>query len=234
VVAAGVCLAAACLFFPAILTSRYHAQLITCQRHLGELGQALALYSQRDPRGLIPVVPPTGNAAFAGVWVPKLREMGLIGDPRLVRCPASGQQPLVLQIPTLSEVYRAQGPQLRRIHRTTGGDYAFRIGWVKDGRLQGIVYHGQQNSPLLADNPLDPTLGSAISSHGRGQNVLFEDCHVAFLAGRHRPGVERDDLYLSDRGLPEAGVHEDDCVLLPGPVSPLPRIWPAHITSPGR
>jgi hypothetical protein len=234
VVAAGVCLAAACLFFPAIVASRYHSQLNVCKHNLGRLGQAVAMYSQGEPRGLIPVVPASGNAAFAGVYAPKLLEAGLISDDTWVRCPARGRSTLVVRIPTLNEIYQARGPELRRFHRVTGGDYAYRIGWVKNGRLQGIRYGGQENSPLLADNPLDQAPDSCISSHGRGQNVLFEDCHVSFLVTRHRPGTERDDLFLNDRWLPQAGEHQDDCVLLPSPVSPLPRIWSAHMTSPGR
>ena len=234
VVAAGVCLAAACLFFPAIVASRYHSQLTVCANNLGELGQALAMYSQHDPRGLIPVVPASGNAAFAGVWVPKLLEKGLIDNELLVRCPARGEKTLVVQIPTLNEIYKAQGPQLRRMHRVTGGDYAYRFGWMKDGRLQGIRYQGQTNSPLLADNPLDQALESCISSHGRGQNVLFEDGHVAFLTTRHRPGVERDDMFVNDLGLLEPGLHQNDCVLAPSPVSPVPVSWQADIASPDR
>ena len=46
-----------------------------------------------------------------------------------------------------------------------------------------------------------------------GQNVLFEDGHVAFL----RETKERTlgDLYfLSDRGLVEPGLHSNDAVIM--------------------
>ena len=51
VVMAGICLAGAMLFFPAISQSRYAARLQSCQNNLRELGFALVDFSQKQGRG---------------------------------------------------------------------------------------------------------------------------------------------------------------------------------------
>ena len=61
IVAAGVCLAAACMFFPAIVASRHHSQRTLCQRNLQQAGVALDTYSQL--KGWFPTVPAKGNAS---------------------------------------------------------------------------------------------------------------------------------------------------------------------------
>lgn len=220
VVAAGVCLAASCLFFPALINSRYHSQLAGCQRNLQGLGQSLISYSDLTD-GYFPAIPPSGNLSFAGVFAPKLAAKGLAPDRRVFLCPAK-ESTVVLRIPPLSEIAGAQGPQLVAFHRTMGGDYAYPLGFVHRGHLYGIRNQSRKNVPLLADAPIENLRNVSIGSHGRGQNVLFEDGRVAFLAQRQRPGAPQDDIFFNALGLAKAGVDRDDLVLGASYVSPLP------------
>lgn len=221
VVAAGVCLAAACLFFPAIVNSRYHSQLASCQNNQRELGTALINYSDVT-NGFFPTIPAKGKFSVAGIYAPKLADKGLIQDARRFLCPAKGST-VVLKIPPLTDIAQARGPRLVKLQRQMGGDYAYTLGFVEKGRLQGIRNNSRSNTPLLADAPLENTRNIAIGTHGRGQNVLFEDGHVEFLATRFRPGVERqDDLFFNDDGFVHAGLHASDAVLAPSEASPMP------------
>jgi hypothetical protein len=221
VVAAGVCLAAACLFFPAIANSRYHSQLAICQNKMREIGIGLTDYSRSDERGMFPVVPTEGKLAVAGFYAPTLVENGFVNDSDLFYCPAKSQT-VVLRIPHRKDVLSAEGSQLVSFHRSMGGDYAYTLGFVQDGKLHGIRNRNRTHYPVLSDEPREELTNSVISSHGRGQNVLFEDGHVAFLSTRNRPGVADDDMFRNYRGFQRAGIHSDDAVLAPSAVTPTP------------
>jgi hypothetical protein len=220
VVAAGVCLAAACLFFPAVANSRWHAQMAGCQNNLRELGTSLAQYSN-TAGGYFPVIPLNGNLSFSGIYAAKLAARGLMPDQRVILCPGKGSTYL-LKIPPLQDIAAAQGPQLVRLHRTTGGDYAYALGYVQRGHLYGNRNQGRWNVAILSDAPLEKLRNTAIGTHGRGQNVLFEDGHVRFMTKRTRPGVPSDDMFVNDQMLVRAGLHPEDNVLAPSYVSPLP------------
>jgi hypothetical protein len=220
VVAAGICLAAACLFFPALANSRWHTQLAGCQDNMRQLGAALGDYSMTSG-GYFPVIPPRGSLSYSGVYAAKLNAKGLVPDPRVLLCPAKGST-LLVRIPPLQDIAAAQGPPLVVLHRTTGGDYAYTLGYFQRGHLYGIRNQGRWNYAILSDAPLENLRNASIGTHGRGQNVLFEDGHVRFLATRKRPGRRTDDLFFNDRGYIRAGLHAEDSVLAPSPISPLP------------
>jgi hypothetical protein len=216
VVAAGICVAAACLFFPAILNSRYNARLAQCQNNLRQLGVALQQYSDQN-NGYFPTVPATGNLAFAGAYASLLRDKDLLGEDyaQLLSCPSRGGT-IVIRIPRSADVNAAQGAMLVTLQKTIGGDYAYPLGYVQNGKLHGIRRtRNQQRAQyvILADAPLGDVHRNFRAVHDGGQNVLFEDGHAAFLATRFRPGVSHDDYFVNDLGYVEAGVHAQDNVL---------------------
>jgi hypothetical protein len=141
VVAAGVCLAVSCLFFPAISNSRHNMQLAHCTNNMRQLGSSLDDFS-RTAGGYFPVIPPAGNLSFSGVYAAKLAAKGLVSDSRVFLCPAKGNT-VVLKIPPLQDIAAAQGPRLVTWHRTMGGDYAYTLGFVRQGQLYGIRNRGQ-------------------------------------------------------------------------------------------
>ena len=143
VVAAGICLAAACLFFPALLNSRYNARLVHCQNNMRILGQALNQYSENN-NGYFPVVPAKGKLAVAGAYAALLREQGLIDEDssRIFNCPARGKV-VNIRIPLCKEVDAASGQRLVVLQKTMGGDYAYPLGYVENGKLKGIRNQGR-------------------------------------------------------------------------------------------
>jgi hypothetical protein len=55
---------------------------------------------------------------------------------------------------------------------------------------------------------------------GRGQNVLFEDGHVAFLTSS-QPCDSADDIFANDHHLVAAGDHQNDSVIAPSGTAPM-------------
>lgn len=228
---AGVCAAAALLFFPAISSSRFNSQLAFCQNNLRQLGHALSSYSRQNG-GHFPEVPIKGNLAVAGIYAPLLAEKQLLSDHRLVVCPASdlagGEKPFAL--PSLSELNLLSGSALADMQRRMGGSYGYHLGHFAEGRHCAPRDRGRANFALMADMP-DSHRGNSVSANhgGRGQNVLFEDGHVAYLTECIHSGC-RDDIFLNDRGMVEAGIHEDDAVVAGSAVQPvrfaLPTVAP--------
>jgi len=231
VVAAGVCLAAACLFFPAVVNSRYTAQMIGCQNNQRELAQSLIDYSMQN-NGYFPQIPADGNTAAAGLYAVALAEKGMMPDERQLLCPAKGNQAIVVRIPRMKDLLDARGPQLVSFHRTMGGDYAYNLGYLNNGRLQGVRNQGRSHMALLADAPIDNLRNVSLTNHLSGQNVVFEDGHVKFLTSRQRPGTRQDDLFLNAKGQEGAGLHAEDVVLGGSAISPLPVALPESMIVP--
>ena len=227
VTAAGFILAAVLLLFPAIQNSREQARLLACQDNLRELGGALGQYSQRNG-GFFPRVPAQGNLAAAGIYAPTLLKEGFLSDPRHVVCPAS---PLAdnrqFRVPSFAEIQSTGIPKQRQVllRRNMGGSYGYNLGYVKDGKLQGTKNLGRTHFAVMADAPHSGPDGPRSLNHGgKGQNVLFEDGHVAFRTTSKVKGETVDDIYLNDDGQIAAGKHENDAVLGASTARPVIRL----------
>lgn len=221
VVAAGICFAAACLFFPAILNSRYNSQLAHCQNNMRKLGQSLISYSE-DNGGYFPVIPDRGKLAVAGAYAAMLRDKGLVDDDQadILQCPSRDRQTLIVRIPRPQDVNAAKGPQLIALQQAMGGDYAYPLGYLENGKLRGIRNQNRTGYVILADSP-NGLEGKHTGTHGKGQNVLFEHGNVAFYASRTRLSNRNDDIFENDRGEVQAGMHSEDVVLAPSSTPPV-------------
>ncbi|MEX0818966.1 MAG: hypothetical protein WD070_05215, partial [Pirellulaceae bacterium] len=155
VVMAGICLAGAMLFFPAISQSRYAARLQACQNNLRELGFALVDYSEKAGQGRFPEVPSEGNRAAAGVYAPVLLSKGYLTDERKVICPSSmlAQRAADWKLPSLDEVDQASGRALLMIQQRMGGSYGYNLGVVVNGRHRAPRNRGRASFALMADAP---------------------------------------------------------------------------------
>ena len=61
-----------------------------------------------------------------------------------------------------------------------GGSYGYCIGYVDQGVYQPTRNLGRPGFAIMADAPCEDRPGRQSDNHGgRGQNVLFEDGHVA-------------------------------------------------------
>ena len=130
-------------------------------------------------------------------------------------------------IPTRERLEAASAEQLIELQRLMAGSYAYRIGYFR-GR-DFIPFGGKESvqrrgcrSAILADTPSLTSVSEVVSRHhGKcGQNVLFEDGHVAFISGCWAPD-DLDHLYLNDDNQLAAGSNASDIVLVPSDVTPL-------------
>ncbi len=224
IVTAGVFLATAMLFFPAILNSRYQAQRTICENNLCQLGVALLDYNQRNTH--LPHVAEEGKLAFAGVYTTKLKDAELLPKREIVLCPGDPQleQHLDLHIATEEELLRASGLKLREMQDTNGGSFGYALGYVDaNGRYRPVRAQGRNNVYLVADHPNPQSTGNIQWNHiGQGQNLLSEGGHVRFT-------VNCDDgLFVSDRQRVEAGRHEQDTVIAGSSANPNVSIMSAY------
>ena len=227
-VAAGILVAATMVFFPAVNHSRYMARLTACSNNLRELGLALGQYSSLHQEKF-PEVPTAGPLATAGVYAPRLHEVGLLSNPRTVLCPASdmAEKANDFHIPTIAELNAAQGEELAKLQSTMGGSYGYNLGYLSNRGYEPTRNLHRTKFALMADAPRTDAAGRPVGPHGAaGENVLFEDGHVRYLTTSNARGHE-DNIYLNDHGHIAPGVHRDDAVIAPSWAKPFAGAAPS-------
>jgi len=220
-VTVGVLLAASLLIIPAIQSSRFNARLVACQDNLRELGRALTQYSDRHD-GYFPAVPAEGKLSAAGIYAAMLKDSGLLPEVSRIFCPGS---PMAGRphdaVPSVAELQTASGERLVVMRSTMGGSYGYSFGYLQDGVYRFTKNLGREHFALMADVPLiDRSPVQSLNHAGKGQNVLFEDGHVQFVA-RSRLFDEADDFFANDNGVVSAGMHVNDSVIAPSSAAPL-------------
>jgi len=210
--AVGVFLAAALLSVPAIQTSRSSARLAGCQDNLRHLGTAMTEYSEKN-QGYFPIVPAEGKLAAAGIYAPVLLRDGFLSQPSRLICPDSplaGQKDL--SIPSLDELHNAVGDKLVDLQHRMGGSYGYCLGHLRDGTYRATKNLRREQFALMSDAPGTEPPFQTDNHGGRGQNVLFEDGRVRFLASP-KPRGFADDFFCNALGEVAAGLHPDDSVI---------------------
>jgi hypothetical protein len=221
VVAACVLAAVGLGILPAVQNSRFQARLASCQDNLRQLGFSLSAYSMTN-QGYFPRVPAQGKLAAGGVYAPTLQNGGFLTDGRRVICPDSA---LVAErdfrIPSLDEIRAAGAGDLTRLRSEMGGSYGYCIGYLDNGVFQATRNFSRPRFALMADAPTpDLPNHQSLNHGGLGQNVLFEDGHVAFLTSS-KPCDLGDDIFANDAQVVAVGLHRDDSVIVGSGTPPL-------------
>jgi hypothetical protein len=229
VVAAGISVAAAMMFFPAVANSRYQSRLAGCQNNLRMFGAALPLFAENGS-GKLPYIPPHGKTGVAGFYAPQLMDAGYVKQHKLFVCPSS---PLATKsasffVPDIDTIQRARGAKLVALQRRMGGSYCYGLGHFEQGQHRPTRARSRSRFAVMSDHVFLPGSNQQVPVHGmQGLNILFEDGHVRFILIRNvQPNNEQSldwsQLFVSDRGIVEAGLHADDAVLAPSWVRPIP------------
>lgn len=224
-VAAGIFLAAALLFFPAIATSHRQAQVAACQNNLRQLGVALQHFCSNNDDCCYPKIDSEGpQLTAAGLYGPLLVAGSGLNDTNMFMCPADSNLPGDWRMPSLPELRNAKGPALAMMKNNAGGSYAYPLGYIDGGKYRTHQHSKRQHFAILSDAP-NPNMPGRQSSHhgGCGQNVLFDDFHIQYVVGcKIKPCG--DDLFVNHQGEVAAGLDADDTVL--GSSSATPFIQP--------
>ena len=215
------------LVLPAVQASRAASHRAQCAKNLGDLGQSLMLYAE-DHGGALPRIDPGMNAGMFTVSLAdgRYREQPDL-EQNLLLCPSSELATQVamdrakVRVPTTVELRTASPLLLEKLRRWMAGSYAYRLGYFKDGRYFYPKWSGSSREAVLADAPTRDENGGVVSrNHGAcGQNVLYQDGSVAFLATCWSL-CEEDHLYLNDAGEVAAGRGPRDVVLAPSEATP--------------
>jgi hypothetical protein len=195
-----------------ILSSRTQSLRLGCQNNMQLTYAGLANYASMNGNRL-PIAQERGRMAFAGMYGPTLRKAGHLKSDRTLICPESElARDLEVHLPTLDELEQAPAEELPQLQRRAGGTYAFKIGYLENGKYQVVKLQHRLNAPLMSD-PVAHDKGPGNNHGQRGQNVLFEDGCVRFLTECQHEGC-RDHYYINDAGEEAAGLHAEDTVLL--------------------
>jgi len=224
--AAGVaCLAIlSSILFPALSYTRYHGRVAACKNNLQQLAGAFLQYSDIHDGSFIEV-PHSGSLAASGCFGPILKDAGLITNDAVLNCAgfaATNRTTKPMHIPTVATLQRASGDELLSLQRSMGGHYGYTMGYTTKSGYVPPRNLGRTNVVLVADMPSQNLPGRRSANHsGRGQNGLFEDGHVQFIAG---DSIGEDAIFLNDYNLVAPGCRAGDNVIAPSHLSPnLPR-----------
>jgi hypothetical protein len=213
-IAAGIFLAAATLFFPALNQSRFAARVTQCQNNLRQIGRGMTEYSNMH-NGCYPNVPVTGKLAVVGIYGPRLVELRFITDPNVLVCPDSAlAEQRNYNVPTPQQLNMAEGQELVILQRLSGGSYGYTLGYVSNGRYQPTRNLNRPKFALMADAPSNLEPYNTENHGAHGQNVLFEDEHVTYLTTCKAHGCT-DHIFLNDDGERAPGNHQHDAVIGP-------------------
>ncbi|MEM9353166.1 MAG: hypothetical protein AAGA92_09140 [Planctomycetota bacterium] len=227
----GIAASVVLLVAPAVQHSRDEARRAQCQDNLREVTHHLLTYL--DDHQSLPHIEQHENAGSFALELarnnPHLRELL---KTRLV-CPSSeladqvAAGAVVMRLPTDAQLAAAPVEEVDLLRRFMSGSYAYRIGYVKDGKYRRIDFRKCGRTPILADAPtMTPHGFHSLRHDACGFNMAMLDGSVQFRDRCAAPGSD-SHIFLNTDGDHRAGLAEDDIVLARSEVEPLPRVTPA-------
>lgn len=211
--AAGIVVAAFSVVVPALIQSKANAQRNSCQYNMQQAYAAITGYSG-DHGGQLPGAQPSpGFEGKPGIYGPLISQ-AYLSDHRSLVCPGSDLEVEDFAIPSLDQLRRAKGIELKKMTRHMGGTYAFAVGyWDERGTYHKLSLRNGEHYPIMAD--LSGEKGKQIGHHGGcGSNVLMSDGVTKYLV-TCRMATTGDNIYLNDDGEQDAGKRARDIVVLP-------------------
>jgi hypothetical protein len=203
---------------PLLVRQWFGYRRTACADNLRRFWVSLVAYSDRND-GAFPRVEREGPHAVAGIFVPLLRDEGVLGEVS-VGCPAQGPKaPPHHSVRDLEELFGAHPDDFQRAAHGLAGDYAYSLGYWEDGSHRHLRL-GDDEFPILADRS-DAKHGNSPNHGGAGQNVLYVGGRVAWCV-TPTVGVGGDHIYLNRDKPPKvaAGLGRSDTVLAPGGARP--------------
>ncbi|MFO0939541.1 MAG: hypothetical protein U0930_02120 [Pirellulales bacterium] len=221
------------LTIPAMVRARYESRRAQCAYNLRETGSLMFDFAMRQPDRRYPFVAKNGPEAFAGVYVVRLMENGLLPPTRTLRCASMVgmervHQPAVMSsviaVPSLEQLHQASQQQLECWQCSLGGDYAYNLGVFEDDELVAPKNVGSSHFAILADAPwFEDDVDQLLAHDGKGINILYDDGQVRFVRSdwiTSRDPVA-DHPFRNLRGDREAGIGISDASLAPSQFPPI-------------
>ncbi len=221
IVAASILIIISGFLAPWLHQARAKAEKLACASNLREFHNSFQQFASLKPDGKYPFVEPSGANSFAGVYVPTLRQHGLLGDYHSVACPTNARKiPTETNLDQLASMYQNKSNLgYQRLVKEAGGDYAYNLGYNNQGKLEGLSNKSDSNSPILADKMHPANFDVSFNHGGSGHNILFVGGHIRWVPSR-KIGNRGDDIFLNEDHKIRAGKHLQDHVLAPSHASP--------------
>lgn len=199
------------LFFPALARQWQAYQRLSCANTLRQIHAGLSVYAEENG-GAFPRVESTGPRAVAGIFVPVLTDSGALRGVH-VSCPSTGKGAPPTTVAALEHLHRTNRERFQEAARILTGGYAYSLGYVDGGRINGLRMDSGDDLPLIADAAFD---GIKSQNHGgAGQNVLHVGGHVRWCT-HAEVGIDGDNIYFNQQRQVHAGLSRQDSVLAAG------------------
>jgi hypothetical protein len=197
------------------IRSKYHRE--ACANNLQVFYRGLSAYAANHDQE-IPVVGEQAPYNRAGIFVPRLREEGVLPADASVRCPANSSGPSTVHtLKELEEMARSDFDKFEQIAKELSGCYAYSLGYIDASGQHRTLRRGDtalndSQIPIMADKPSvrGNSRGNSLNHHG--QNVLYMDGSTRFHTTPNA-GVDGDHIYLNKAGKVAAGLDQWDTVL---------------------
>ena len=152
---------------PWVLRQWHAAGVLACQNNMSTYGAAMVRYSDQH-QGQFPRIEESGCRSFAGMFVPLLRNAGLLADtPHLLCGPRqAGLAPATVE--DMEQLWQqADRDAFQRRARHLAGNYAYTLGYRDDAGILHGLRHNDPYQPILADHcpahrirPTAPTMAA--------------------------------------------------------------------------
>jgi len=212
---------------PGILRWRESARQQECAENLRNLGSALSSFALFQPSHRLPAIEPSGPLAFAGVYSIRLQDNHLLDSKRWLQCPNESSTNWLVSIPTSQQFIDAPEPKRFVWRMLAGGDYAYHMGSIVEGKYQAPSIESPARVAWIGDRwPVDldqPLSDRDFEQHGtRGLNVLYSDGSVQWLKLPKIHELASIDHPYLNRELKQApGFGEADACLGPSHLLPI-------------
>lgn len=177
-IAAGVTLL--CVLLPSVWYSREESRRFACSNNLREMGESLQRFADSNQRHQFPQIETRGPMSFAGMYVVRLHEAGLLGSTQLLWCPTNSRSTFQVSVPSTDQLLRAPEDLHDSWKRFIGGSYAYNLGVIENG-IYRTPCSTDSEVPLLGDMVCDEDLKANLKPviHGANiTNILYSDGRV--------------------------------------------------------
>jgi hypothetical protein len=212
---------------PTVWQWRETARQFACAENLRNVGFGLLSYVNFSPSHQIPPIDMQGPRAFAGMYAIHLKDRELIDSTQWIYCPSNRVISTLSSIPTSEQFLAASPPQQQALRYLVGGNYAYHLGVLVDGKYRTPQLESPVRFAVLGD--MWPSTYGIVESnvqppklHGdMAANMLFNDASVRLI---RIPSPKESDLssdsavdnpYLNNRMQQGVGLGVQDACIAP-------------------
>lgn len=225
-----------CMLLPSVWYTRDESRRFACSNNLREIGESLQRFTDTNQRHQFPKIETQGPMSFAGIYVVRLHEAGLLDSTRFLWCPTSPRATFQVSIPSTAQLIQAPADLHDSWRRFVGGSYAYNLG-VLDKGVYRTPCSTDSNVPILGDLVCEEDIKANLRPiiHGASiTNILYSDGKVraiklpSLVPSTSKVSDEIDHPYLNRALINAAGLDTNDWCLGPSHRSPLSVRPPAR------